>query len=173
MGNQHKVIVIAILLVAVISLIQYNTYSVIAQISISDEPFYTSTNVSQLSQRVIDASSAGPTTEISFTEDAVMSSVGNVSNSGTFIEHNLSPNIMVGTGKGIITSIDSNNIVTWSGYDLGKRLDNGSYIYRGIMFFEAFPSDENNELMFLDNGVGIYQHIVDQNDSIRQIWSWQ
>jgi hypothetical protein len=173
MCNQEKVIVLAILLVAVISLIQYNTYTVIAQISISDDPFYTSTNISQLSQRVIDVSSTSPRTEISFTEDAVMSTVGNVSNIGTFIEHNVSPDIMVGTGKGIITSIDSNNKVTWSGYDLGKRLDNGSYIYKGIMFFEALPSDENNGFMFLDNGVGIYQHIVNQNDSTRQIWSWQ
>lgn len=173
MSNQEKVIVLAVLLVAVISLIHHDTYTVIAQISISDDPFYTSTNISQLSQRVIDVSSTGPRTEISFTEDAVMSGVGNVSNIGTFIEHDVSPNIMVGTGKGIITSIDSNNKVTWSGYDLGKRLDNGSYIYRGIMFFEALPSEENNELMFLDNGVGIYQHIVDQNKSIRQIWSWR
>lgn len=172
MSNQGKVIVLAALIVAVISLIQYNTHTVIAQISISEEPFYTSTNAS-FSQRVIDVSSTGPRTEISFTEDAVMGSVGNVSNIGTFIEHDVSPNIMVGTGKGIITSIHSNNKVTWSGYDLGKRLDNGSYIYRGIMFFEALPSDENNELMFLDNGVGIYQHIVDQNKDIRQIWSWQ
>jgi hypothetical protein len=120
MSNQEKVIVLAVLLVVVVSLIHHNTYTVIAQISISDDPFYTSTNVSQLSQRVIDVSSTGPRTEISFTEDAVMSSVGNVSNIGTFIEHDVSPNTMVGTGKGIITSIDSNNKVTWSGYDIGK-----------------------------------------------------
>ena len=99
-----------------------------------------------------------PKTEVSFIEDAIIYFVGNVSNTGTYVETIESSNVTRGYGHGIITSPESNNKVAWNAYDLGKRINNSTYVFKGIIFFDVLPShDGSNELMFLDDGVRVYK----------------
>lgn len=148
-----------------VSLIQINGYTLIGQksvISISDIPLYKSVNGSLTGQRVIDVSSANPRTEESFIEYAIINNVGNVSNLGTYVENIISSNTIRGTGEGIIRSLENNSMVGWNAYDLGKRTENGSLIYMGIIFFHILdPKDKDNEFMFLDNQVGVYENVID------------
>ncbi|MGC1131204.1 MAG: hypothetical protein WA941_00170 [Nitrososphaeraceae archaeon] len=51
-------------------------------------------------------------------EDAIMYLVGNVSNTGTYVETIESLNVTRGNGHGIITSSESNNKVAWNAYDM-------------------------------------------------------
>jgi hypothetical protein len=51
-------------------------------------------------------------------EDAIMYLVGNVSNTGTYVETIESLNVTRGNGYGIITSSESNNKVAWNAYDM-------------------------------------------------------
>lgn len=49
-----------------------------------DNPVYVSNNGTVTSTRVIEVSTTHPNTEVSFTEDAIIYFVGNVSNTGIF-----------------------------------------------------------------------------------------
>ncbi|MGH9987721.1 MAG: hypothetical protein ACRD8W_27580 [Nitrososphaeraceae archaeon] len=56
----------------------------------------------------------------------------------------------MGSGHGIITSSESNNKVAWNAYDLGRRINNSTYVFKGIIFFDVLPShDGSNELMLM------------------------
>src|ERR671915_603803 len=59
-------------------------------------PMYVSTNGTVTSTRVIDVSTIYPKTEVSFTEAGVIYLVGNVSNTGTYIETIESSNVTKG-----------------------------------------------------------------------------
>ena len=134
-------------------------------------PMYISTNGTVTSTRVIDVSTIHPKTEVSFTESAVIYLVGNVSNTGTYIETIESSNVTKGVGQGIITS-ESGNMVAWNAYDLGKRIDNNTVVFNGIIFFDVLPPyNGGNELMFLDNRVGLYRSEVNDTGSSREIWT--
>jgi hypothetical protein len=137
-------------------------------------PMYVSTNGTVTSTRVIDVSTDHPKTETSFTEDAIIHDVGNVSNTGTYIATIESSNTTKGIGQGIITSDESNNMVAWNAYDLGKRIDNATtFVFNGIIFFNVLPPhDGSNEFMFLDDRVGLYRSEVNDTGSTREIWTW-
>jgi hypothetical protein len=136
-------------------------------------PVYIATNGTVISTRVIDVSTDRPQREVSFTEDAIMTNVGNVTNAGTFIDTSESSNVTKGICRGIITSDETNNMVTWNAYDLGKRVNNINFLYNGIIFFDVLPPhDSSNEFMFLDDRVGLYRGEVNDTGSIREIWTW-
>jgi hypothetical protein len=136
-------------------------------------PVYVATNGTVTSTRVIDVSTDHPQSEVSFTEDAIMNNVGNVTNTGTFNDTIESSNVTKGIGRGIITSDETNNMVTWNAYDLGKRVNNTNFLYNGIIFFDVLPPhDSSNEFVFLDDRVGLYRGEVNDTGSIREIWTW-
>ena len=46
-------------------------------------------------------------------------------------------------------------MVAWNAYDLGKRIDNNTIVFNGIIFLDVLPPyNGGNEFMFLDNRVG-------------------
>jgi hypothetical protein len=46
-------------------------------------------------------------------------------------------------------------------------------IFKGIIFFDVLPShDCGNELMFLNDGVGVYKSKVSDTGNTREIWTW-
>ena len=195
MANQRIVIVASILLLAIFGLSQSNTYTLLGQldnggagdssnsnsnrerISISDTPFYNATHGTIIGERVIDIHQAEiPKIEVSFREDAIMENVGNVSNIGTFTEHMISPDVIRGNGEGIITSADGNSTIGWNAYDLGKRSDDRTFIFKGIIFFRLLSHEDetDNAFLFLDNQVGVYKNVVNfgsVGDYVgREIW---
>ena len=135
-------------------------------------PIYTSTNGTITNTRITDVTTPRPKTEVSPIEDAIMYLVGNVSNTGTYVETIESLNVTRGNGHGIITYSESNNKVAWNAYDMGKRINNSTYVFKGIIFFDVLPShDRSNELMFLDDGVGVYKSKVSDTGNTREIWT--
>lgn len=186
MTNQRILIVASILSLMIFNLSLYNGYTLSGQlddndggsgsISISPTPFYTATNGTIIGERVIGIGSEDPQTEVSFLEDGIMENVGNVSNIGTFVEHMISSDVIKGNGEGIMRSSDGNSTIGWNAYDIGKQSDDGSFIFKGIIFFHILsPEDDpDNEFNFLDNQVGVYKNIVNF-DSIeeyvgREVW---
>ena len=143
-------------------------------IAISKAPVYESVNGTLTSMRVIDIYSGNLKTEASFTENAIMTGVGYVNNRGTYEESIISSNITRGTGKGIISSHESGNIITWNAHDLGEKQEDGTYVFKGIIFLNIPPGsdgvDGSNEFEYLDNQVGVYRSIVNDTGSVREIW---
>jgi hypothetical protein len=72
-----------------------------------------------------------PKQKCHFIEDAIIYLVGNVSNTGTYVETIESLNVTRGNRHGIITSSESNNKVAWNAYDMDKRINNSTYIFKG------------------------------------------
>ena len=107
-------------------------------------------------------------TEISFTEKGAMKNIGNVTNTGTFID-NSSDNgrLLQGAGKGTITTGTGDKII-WNAYDLGNKTGN-KLTYRGIIFFET----NSEKLASMDNVVGLYIQSKSDANSLRQIWEWK
>lgn len=100
-----------------------------------------------------------------------MNNVGNVSNLGTYVENIITSDTIRGTGEGTITSLENNSMVGWNAYDLGKKTENGTLIYRGIIFFHILdPEDKDNEFIFLDNQVGVYKNTINDTGGTREIW---
>ena len=81
-------------------------------------PIYGSANGTITNTRIIDVTTPRPKTEVSPIEDAIIYVVGNVSNTGTYVETIESLNVTRGNGHGIITSSESNNKVAWNAYDM-------------------------------------------------------
>jgi len=81
-------------------------------------PIYASTNGTITNTRIIDVTKPRPKTEVSPIEDAIIYLVGNVSNTGTYVETIESLTVTRGNGHGIITSSESNNKVAWNAYDM-------------------------------------------------------
>lgn len=178
MGNGSILAYVVLLSLAVFGLSQAGSYAVSGQnddgVSISDIPFYRSMNGTSVSERVTGVTSEDPRIEVSFIEDAIVGNVGNVTNTGTYVEHLLPLDVIRGSGEGILTSVDNNSMIGWSAYDLGKKSDNGSFIFKGIIFFNILSPDEgrDNEFMFLDNQIGVYKSIVESDGgSTREIWA--
>jgi hypothetical protein len=180
MTNQRILIVASILSLMIFNLSLSNGYTLSGQlddndgssssssISISSTPFYTATNGTIIGERVIGIGSEDPRTEVSFIEDGIVENVGNVSNIGTFVEHMISSDVIRGNGEGIMRSADGNSTIGWNAYDIGKRSDDGSFIFKGIIFFHILsPEDDPDEFNFLDNQVGVYKNIVNF-DSIEE-----
>jgi hypothetical protein len=145
-------------------------------ISVSGTPVYKSVNGTSIGGRVVDVTSYYPRIEDSFVENATITGVGSVQNIGTYEDTKLSSNVSRGTGQGIISSIESGNIVTWNAYDLGHRQDKGTYVFTGMIFFDIPQSargHESNEFSFLDHKAGIYRSTIGDNGSTREIWLLQ
>lgn len=184
MTDQRTLVVASFLLLTIFGLSQSNSYVLSGQVdassddlSISNTPFYIASNGTITGERVIDVDSEDRRVEVSFTEDAVVENIGNVSNIGIFVEHVISPDIIRGNGEGFITTADGNSTIGWNAYDLGKRSDDGSFILRGIIFFHLLSSEDetDNAFMFLDNSVGLYRNVFNF-DAVeeyvgREIWS--
>lgn len=110
-------------------------------------------------------------TEVSFTENGTMSVIGNVTNTGTFLETFRSNETIFGQGRGIIMSTGNGEFINWTSYDLGQISPDKSERYRGIILFDALS---NGTFDFLNNTIGLYTTDVGSNgSSMRQIWLWK
>jgi hypothetical protein len=66
-------------------------------------------------------------------------------------------------------------MIAWTAYDQGERQSDGSYIFRGLVFFHDLtrihPNDGGSyEFAFLDNKVGSYRTVANETASSREIW---
>ena len=157
-------------------------------VAVDNEPFYQSISGNLASMRIVDVSSSLVTREGSFVETAFMRNIGNVTNTGTYIE-NVNHNIGIAhsVGKGIITTENGGgDVISWNAYDLGLLSGYGSgnrngndtaagldsiTTYRGIVFFNT----DSERLSFMNNIVGLYITQVNNENgsSLRQIWEWK
>lgn len=134
------------------------------QITFDREPLYQSTSRNVTSVRELNANQ----TEISFMEKGVMKNIGNVTNTGTFID-NSSDNgrVLQGVGKGTITT-ENGDMISWNAYDIGNKTGNLT-TFKGTIFFDT--SSEN--LAPMDNVIGLYVQNISNGNSLRQIWEWK
>jgi hypothetical protein len=134
------------------------------EIALDREPLYRSTGGNVTNMKEISANQ----TEISFTEKGVMKNIGNVTNTGTFIE-NSSDNgrLLHGAGKGTITT-ENGDTINWKAYDLGNKTGN-TFTYKGFYFFDT----NSEKLASVDNVIGLYIHSKSDANNLRQIWEWK
>jgi hypothetical protein len=148
---------------------------------IDNEPFYREIGGNVTNIEIIDASPSVVTQKVSFSEIGFMRNIGNVSNTGTFVENAYDNGTLYGVGKGVITT-ENGDRISWNAYDIGLTAVNsignndvtasggglnteGMPTFRGIIFL----STNSENLSFMNNVVGLY--INDENG--RQIWEWR
>ncbi len=143
---------------------------------IDDEPFYQAISGNITNVEILEASPSVVVQKESFVEKAIMRNIGNVTNTGTFVETIHHNGTHQAIGKGIITT-ENGDRISWNAYDLGVTV-NGSGAdntgdlnterrptFRGIIFL----STASENLSFMNNVVGLY--INDENG--RRIWEWR
>jgi hypothetical protein len=157
-----RVIVIGITAVLFSGYIQvYAPYNSNPQITLDREPLYQETSGNVTSTRKISANQ----TEISFTERGVLKSIGNVTNTGTFIDNSSDDGrVLRGVGKGTITT-ENGDTISWTAYDIGNKTGNMT-TYRGTIFFDT----NSEKLANMDNVIGLY---IQTESNGRQIWEWK
>jgi hypothetical protein len=142
---------------------------------IDNEPFYQAIGGNITNVETVEVSPSVVVQKVSFVEKALMRNIGNVTNTGTYVENIYHNGTQHGIGKGIITT-ENGDIISWNAYDLGLTVNgNGddtdglnterTTTYREIIFL--YTTSEN--LSFMNNVVGLY--INDENG--RQIWEWR
>jgi hypothetical protein len=145
---------------------------------IDNEPFYRAIDGNLTNIEIVDVSPSVVVQKVSFAEIALMRNIGNVTNTGTFVETVYDNGTLYGVGKGVITT-ENGDRITWNAYDIGLTVNgNGNGddaasgldtermpTFRGIIFL----STTSENLSFRNNVVGLY--INDENG--RQIWEWR
>ncbi len=142
---------------------------------IDNEPFYRATDGNITNIETVEASPSTVIQKVSFVEKALMRDIGNVTNTGTFVENINDNGTQHGIGKGIITT-ENGDMISWNAYDIGLTVNgNGNdtaglnaeetATFRGIIFLQT--NSEN--LSSMNNVAGLY--INDENG--RQIWEWR
>lgn len=167
----------------------------LSRVIIDNEPLYQSISGNLTSTRIVDVVSTSVVIEEeSFVERAIMKDIGNVTNTGTYVENiDYTRGIVNGAGKGIITTEDGvggRDMISWNAYDIGLLSGYGRdnrnsddttgssalntekiRTYRGIIFFNT----DSDRLSFMNNVVGLYITQVNNENgsSLRQIWEWR
>ena len=142
---------------------------------IDNEPFYQAISGNITNVEILEASPSVVVQKESFVEKALIRNIGNVTNTGTFVETIHHNGTHQAIGKGIITT-ENGDRISWNAYDIGLTVnDNGNDTaglnterkptFRGIIFL----STNSENLSFMNNVVGLY--INDENG--RQIWEWR
>jgi hypothetical protein len=134
-------------------------------------PFYEA-NVSKLiGQRVVSTAN-GITPQIEYTniENGTIKGVGNVTNLQTWTDTSRSPRIIYGTGQGVITTADGQDMATWIGYGVGRSDINGTITYHDVIFFNT---NSTGKLAFLKNLEGLHVSEVDGNKRTTKIYEWK
>jgi hypothetical protein len=144
---------------------------------IDNEPFYRAIDNNLTNIEIVEASPSVVVQKVSFAEIALMRNIGNVTNTGTFVENVHDNGTLYGVGKGVITT-ENGDRISWNAYDIGLTVNgNGDAdtasglntermpTFRGIIFL----STTSENLSFMNNVVGLY--INDENG--RQIWEWR
>jgi hypothetical protein len=142
---------------------------------IDNEPFYRATDSNITNIETVEASPSTVIQKVSFVEKALMRDIGNVTNTGTFVENINDNGTQHGIGKGIITT-ENGDMISWNAYDIGLTVNgNGNdtaglnaeetATFRGIIFLQT--NSEN--LSSMNNVAGLY--VNDENG--RQIWEWR
>lgn len=153
---------------------------------VDNEPFYQTTSSNITSVRIVDVTPSVVIQEVSFIDRAFIENIGNVTNTGTFIDNIDHDGARVhGVGKGvIIVENGRGDMISWNSYDLGLTVyGNGNNTgggldteritttYRGIVFFNT----NSERLSFLNNVVGLYITQVNNGhgSGLGQIWEWK
>jgi hypothetical protein len=134
------------------------------RITFDREPLYQSTSRNVTSVREVGANQ----TEISFMEKGVMKNIGNVTNTGSFID-NSSDNgrVLQGVGKGTIAT-ENGDMISWNAYDIGNKTGNLT-TFKGTILFDT----NSEKLAPMDNVIGLYIQNISNGNSLRQIWEWK
>jgi hypothetical protein len=146
---------------------------------IDSEPFFQLIDSNITNVETVEVSPSVVVQKVSFEDIALMRDIGNVTNTGTFVENIYDNGTLYGVGKGVITT-ENGDIISWNAYDIGLTVNgNGdeddtasgglnterTTTFRGIIFLHT----TSESLSFMNNVVGLY--INDENG--RQIWEWR
>lgn len=142
---------------------------------IDNEPFYQAISGNITNVEILEASPSVVVQKESFIEKALIRNIGNVTNTGTFVETIHHNGTHQAIGKGIITT-ENGDRISWNAYDIGLTVNGDGNdtaglnterkpTFRGIIFLSTASED----LSFMNNVVGLY--INDENG--RRIWEWR
>jgi len=128
------------------------------------EPVYNATSLECLDSKQIQ-SHPFIVSEDNCIEKATIKGVGQVINHETFLNTVIENKIVVGQGKGKISTIDNKSSIGWKSFDV--NLLKGGYLgYRGTIYFNTTMDEE---FAILNNTVGVYKS---DTNPIRTIWLW-
>ncbi|MGI8719561.1 MAG: hypothetical protein ACR2KF_03460, partial [Nitrososphaeraceae archaeon] len=78
---------------------------------------------------------------------------------------------MYGEGQGVITTLDHQDMATWTGQGIGK-FEGSIMKFRGSIFFRT--SSIEGQLSFLNNLVGVFEFEADQQGNCSsKVWEWK
>jgi hypothetical protein len=88
----------------------------------------------------------------------------------TFVSSPRSSEVLHGKGKGIIITIEHDEVAIYTGEAVGIISSSGTISWRGSVFFRT---TSNGKLAFLNNIVGVFEAEIDSNHNFnQQIWQW-
>jgi hypothetical protein len=91
------------------------------------------------------------TTEEHYFEHGFFKGIGYVTNNQTFRNTYLSDKMLVGRGNGTFETTDGQKI-TWVSSDLGRSIDNGRWVFYGILLFN---NTNSKSLSILNNSIAL------------------
>ncbi len=110
-----------------------------------------------------------PQIEESIITHGILTGIGNVTNIHTWTDIYKTHNTTFGEGKGVMIS-ENGQMAPWIGYDLGQIQNNGTIIYKGIVFFN---NNATGNMKFLNNVIGLKIATYEGNNQTTKIFQWQ
>lgn len=139
---------------------------------------YASATVKLLSERIYDSTksfeksneemSNYPKVETTLAETGVLTTIGNVSNVGTWIDNYRNENLTFDEGRGLFSIEGDISTAPWKAYDIGTN-DNGNKTFRGILFFD---NNTTGRFITLANSVWIYIITPWSDQPTIKMWRW-
>ena len=113
-------------------------------------------------------SSDPPKVEVSFEDSGKM--LGTDTNGfGTYVAVVRPDGTLFGEGNGAMVSQDG-DMISWTGYGLGKFKEHGVVSYRGILFFRT----ASEKLARLNSVGGVFEYDVDsEGNTHSKVWEWK
>jgi hypothetical protein len=122
-------------------------------------------------QRVLDVE--GPKMESSFTTEGRYRGIEGT-DIGTYTSVLREGGVIYGEGHGIITTINGQEMATWTGQGIGRFTGPGKISFRGSLFFRTPSINEGGKLSFLNNLVGVFEYEVDEmGNCSSKVWEWK
>ena len=105
------------------------------------------------------------TTEEHYFEHGFFKGIGYVTNNQTFRNTYLSDKMLVGKGNGTFETTDGQK-VNWVSSDLGRSIDNGRWVFYGILLFN---NTNSKSLSMLNNSIALSKSTSGLNEP-EYIW---
>ena len=118
------------------------------------------------------AVSALPKIETTFSADAKLKGIIDITDTGTYWSIVRPGGILYGEGQGFYMTKDgSGETATWTGQGVGRLTEGGRVSYRGSLFFRV---NSTGKLSFLNSIVTVFEYEVDESgNTAGKMWEWK